>query len=208
MKKNPRFWVIIKMQQAVIAYGCHVFPKKDEVFMFQKGDLVTYGCKGVCVIKDVTTLNMAGIPKDRLYYEMQLLHDAGSKIFTPVEHEASRSVMRPVLSGEEAERLLGRLESLKAEWIPDDRAREAYYREAINHSDAEGMLAIIRSLHLRRKERMAQGRKLTAMDSKYLRMAEDNLYTEISLALQIPLNEAAQQIGSQIARLDETIKTV
>ena len=176
--------------------------------MFQKGDLVTYGCKGVCVIKDVTTLKMAGIPKDRLYYEMQLLHDIGSKIFTPVDHEASRSVMRPVLSADEAEALLERLDSLKEEWIPDDRAREAHYREAINRSDAESMLAIIRSLHLRRRERMAQGRKLTAMDSKYLRMAEDNLYTEISLALQMPLNEAAQQIGERIARLDETIKAV
>ena len=143
--------------------------------MFQKGDLVTYGCKGVCVIKDVTTLKMAGIPKDRLYYEMQLLHDAGSKIFTPVDHEASKSVMRPVLSAGEAEVLLGRL---------------------------------IRLLHFRRKERMAQGRKLTAMDSKYLRMAEDNLYTEIALAFQIPMNEAAAQVEDQIARLDETIRTV
>ncbi len=176
--------------------------------MFQKGDLVTYGCKGVCVIKDVTTLKMAGIPKDRLYYEMQLLHDAGSKIFTPVDHEASKSVMRPVLSAGEAEVLLGRLEFLKEEWIPDDRAREAHYREAINHSDAEKMLAMIRLLHFRRKERMAQGRKLTAMDSKYLRMAEDNLYTEIALAFQIPMNEAAAQVEDQIARLDETIRTV
>lgn len=176
--------------------------------MFQKGDLVTYGCKGVCVIKDVTTLKMAGIPRDRLYYEMQLLHDIGSKIFTPVEHEASKSVMRPLLSAEEAEELLGRLEFLKEEWISEDRAREAHYRDAINHSDAEGMLAIIRSLHLRRRERMAQGRKLTAMDSKYLRMVEDNLYTELSLALQIPAEEVAEQIGERIARLDEPIRTV
>ena len=39
--------------------------------MFEKGDLVTYGCKGVCEVKNITTLNLEGIPKDRLYYEMQ-----------------------------------------------------------------------------------------------------------------------------------------
>ena len=38
--------------------------------MFEKGDLVTYGCKGVCEVKNITTLNLEGIPKDRLYYEM------------------------------------------------------------------------------------------------------------------------------------------
>ena len=25
--------------------------------MFEKGDLVTYGCKGVCEVKNITTLN-------------------------------------------------------------------------------------------------------------------------------------------------------
>ena len=45
--------------------------------MFEKGDLVTYGCKGVCEVKNITTLNLEGIPKDRLYYEMQSMVNAG-----------------------------------------------------------------------------------------------------------------------------------
>ena len=49
--------------------------------MFEKGDLVTYGCKGVCEVKNITTLNLEGIPKDRLYYEMQSMVNAGSRIF-------------------------------------------------------------------------------------------------------------------------------
>ncbi|MFR6589387.1 MAG: CarD family transcriptional regulator [Gallintestinimicrobium sp.] len=51
--------------------------------MFEKGDLVTYGCKGVCEVKNITTLNLEGIPKDRLYYEMQSMVNAGSRIFLP-----------------------------------------------------------------------------------------------------------------------------
>ena len=51
--------------------------------MYQKGDYVIYGCKGVCRIVEVTTLNMDGITKDRLHYEMQMVSAPGSRIFTP-----------------------------------------------------------------------------------------------------------------------------
>lgn len=169
--------------------------------MYRKGDFVTYGCKGVCQVKDITTLSMDGVPKDKLYYELQPLHDTGSKIFTPVEHEASRSAMRPMLSEDEAEALLEGLEELDEIWIADDRAREANYRETINHCDAKGMLAILRSLYLRRKDRMSVGRKLTAMDSRYLRIAQENLYTELSLALCQPETEITERIEGQLEKL-------
>ena len=70
--------------------------------MFEKGDLVTYGCKGVCEVKNITTLNLEGIPKDRLYYEMQSMVNAGSRIFSPVGQE-EKNAMRAVLTKEEAE---------------------------------------------------------------------------------------------------------
>ena len=72
--------------------------------MFEKGDLVTYGCKGVCEVKNITTLNLEGIPKDRLYYEMQSMVNAGSRIFSPVGQE-EKNAMRAVLTKEEAEEL-------------------------------------------------------------------------------------------------------
>ena len=65
--------------------------------MFEKGDLVTYGCKGVCEVKNITTLNLEGIPKDRLYYEMQSMVNAGSRIFSPVGQE-EKNAMRAVLT--------------------------------------------------------------------------------------------------------------
>ena len=151
--------------------------------MYRKGDYVIYGCKGVCQIREVTTLNMEGIPKDRLYYEMQLVSDPGSTIFTPVEHEGSRSVMRPLLSEDEARDLLRKIPELEEEWIRDDRAREAHYRDAVNNGDAEAILSLIRQLQLRRRARIEQGKKLPVMDSRYLKTAQDNLFQEFSIVL-------------------------
>ena len=83
--------------------------------MFEKGDLVTYGCKGVCEVKNITTLNLEGIPKDRLYYEMQSMVNAGSRIFSPVGQE-EKNAMRAVLTKEEAEELLGQLPECRLCW--------------------------------------------------------------------------------------------
>ncbi|MBQ7840708.1 MAG: CarD family transcriptional regulator [Lachnospiraceae bacterium] len=175
--------------------------------MFQKGDLVTYGSKGVCRIADITTLNMDGIAKDRLYYEMSPVDDAGSKIYTPVDHEKSKNVMRPVLTGRQARELIERIPMLEQPWIRDDRAREADYREAISHCDTEKMMAMIKTLHQRRRERVAQGRKLTAMDARYLKVAENNLYEELAVVLEISENEVEVLVKEKL-QAESTLKTV
>ena len=174
--------------------------------MYRKGDYVIYGCKGVCQIREVTTLNMEGIPKDRLYYEMQLVSDPGSTIFTPVEHEGSRSVMRPLLSEDEARDLLRKIPELEEEWIRDDRAREAHYRDAVNHGDAEAMLSLIRQLQLRRRARIEQGKKLPVMDSRYLKTAQDNLYQEFSIVLDASREKVESYVAERIRQSAEQKK--
>ncbi|MDO4293977.1 MAG: CarD family transcriptional regulator [Eubacteriales bacterium] len=175
--------------------------------MFQKGDLVTYGCKGICEIKEITTLQMDGIPRDRLYYEMQSLL-AGSKIFTPVEPGQSKNVMRLVLTEDEAHRLLSRMPECVTFWVREDRAREEVYREIINNCDAGGMLTMIRSLYARRRERVMQGRKLAALDSRYLKIAEDNLYAELALVLHVTREEIRDYVTRQVLALEGAIQPV
>ena len=174
--------------------------------MYRKGDYVIYGCKGVCQIREVTTLNMEGIPKDRLYYEMQLVSDPGSTIFTPVEHEGSRSVMRPLLSEDEARDLLRKIPELEEEWIRDDRAREAHYRDAVNHGDAEAILSLIRQLQLRRRARIEQGKKLPVMDSRYLKTAQDNLVQEFSIVLDASREKVESYVAERIRQSAEQKK--
>lgn len=89
----------------------------------------------LCEVKNITTLNLEGIPKDRLYYEMQSMVNAGSRIFSPVGQE-EKNAMRAVLTKEEAEELLGQLPECRLCWEKDERRREETYRRIINHSDA------------------------------------------------------------------------
>ena len=46
--------------------------------MFEKGEYVVCGNKGVCVVEDVTTLNISGIDQERKYYILKPVYMAGS----------------------------------------------------------------------------------------------------------------------------------
>ena len=171
-----------------------IFFQKDEVSMFQVGDYVVYGCKGVCQVKEITTMKMEGIPKGKLYYQLQPCAQAASRIFTPVEPgNNNKSVMRAVLTKEEASRLLEETDA-EGEWIKDDRIREAKYKEIINGCDAVSLLKMIRMLYQRRAEREAGGRHLPALDGRYLHMAEEILFSELSLTLECPAEKIKERV--------------
>ena len=37
--------------------------------MFEKGQYVNYGKHGVCVVEDITHMDIPGVSKDKLYYD-------------------------------------------------------------------------------------------------------------------------------------------
>ena len=52
--------------------------------MFEPGDYVVYGMKGVCQVEEITELDMKGTAEGRLYYVLLPFFQKGSTIFTPV----------------------------------------------------------------------------------------------------------------------------
>lgn len=167
--------------------------------MFEKGDFIVYGNTGVCEVKDITTLRMKDVPKDRLYYLLSPVHHKESKIFTPVD--SGKTVMRAVLTKEEAEELIDGIPEINELWVSNDKLREEKYKETMKSCECRDWIKIIKTLYLRKQERIAQGKKTTAMDDRYLRLAEENLYSELSLALGIPKEEMEEYITKRMTAM-------
>lgn len=149
--------------------------------MFQAGDYIVYGPQGVCRILEVGTLDLPGIPKDRLYYTLEPLHVLGGRVFTPVDNQ--KVIIRPVINREEALKLIDSMEQIETLWVPDERKRELCYRDAIKTCDCRELVRIIKTTYQRKKSRTAAGKRVTAGDEKYLHMAEDTLYGELAISL-------------------------
>lgn len=160
--------------------------------MFAAGDYVVYGQSGICQVLDVTTMDMDGIPKDRLYYVLRP-DGKDTRIFAPVEN--NRLVLRRIMTREEAESLMQEIPEMEALQIPDDKHREEQYRQCIKSCQSREIVRMVKTICLRKRERLARGKKATATDEKYLKMAADSLYSELSMLLSIPKNEMESYIS-------------
>lgn len=155
--------------------------------MFEVGECVVYGGKGVCRIEDITHIDITGADKERLYYVLTPIGDVSGRIYAPTDNQ--KIAMRKVISKAEANALIQELPEIEELWVPDDKQRELKYKEALRTCDYRSWVSIVKTLYLRRKERIEQGKKITALDEKYMKAAENELYSELSLTLGVPKEE-------------------
>lgn len=169
--------------------------------MYKIGEFVVYGRTGICEVAEITTMKMDGVPKDRLYYILMPCKNKGGKIFTPVDND--KVVIRPVITREEARELLEQIPEIQELWIPNEKMREAKYKECMRTCECEDLIKIIKTLYIRKLDRQAQGKKITTTDERYLKMAEGSLYSELSLALGVPEEDMEDYICKYIEEKNE-----
>ena len=83
--------------------------------MYQIGDLIVYGGTGVCRVEKVEAPKLKGTDGKRQYYTLKPLYQDGT-ICIPVD---TKVFMRPVISREEAEKLIDAIPEVKAEAYHD-----------------------------------------------------------------------------------------
>lgn len=164
--------------------------------MFKVGDYVICGNKGVCSVENITTLSISGVDKERMYYILKPMYMNGSTVYVPVD--SSGESMRKVLEREEAQRLIAAIPDIPLLVIANDKLSEQTYRECIRTNDCQELVKIIKTIHQRKQKRIQAGRKVTAVDAKYFHIAEDNLYGELAVALDIDRNQVEDYIADAI----------
>lgn len=164
--------------------------------MFGIGDYVICGNKGVCEVENITTLNISGVDKEREYYILKPLYMSGSTVYVPVD--SPKESMRKVLSREEAEKLIEAIPEIPLLVITNDKLSEQAYKDCIRTNDCEDLVKLLKTIYTRKQKRIKAGRKVTAVDAKYFHMAEENLYGELAVALNISRKEVESYIVEAI----------
>ena len=167
--------------------------------MFTIGDRIIYGSSGVCDITDISTLNIEGVPKDKLYYILSPYGRNESHIYAPVEN--CKVIMRKMLTREEALALLDELPALEPIEAGTDRQREQLYRECIKSCDCRLLIRIIKTLWLRSQSRVGSGKRISSLDERYFKLAEEHLYSELAIALGMEKQEVGPYIETRMKTL-------
>ncbi len=168
--------------------------------MFKVGEYIIYGMNGVCRVEDIGPMKLTGIENDKDYYTLLPLYTKGSMVYTPVDNQ--KVVMRPIISKQEACRLIDEIKKTKPLDVTDDKRRELAYKEALKSCDCRELIRIINTALKRKKERLAQGKKMSACDERYLKQAQDSLYGEFAISLKMEKNEVEDYIVHRISIKD------
>lgn len=166
--------------------------------MFCIDEYVIYGNNGVCRVNDICKMSSDQNAKE--YYCLIPVNDKDGRIYTPVDND--KVVMRKILTKSEAMELIDTIPEIEQMWIQDDKQREANYKQAIHTCDCRELIRIIKTMYMRRQERLARGMKSTVVDERYLREAEDNLYGELSIAIGKEKSDMESFIAERIELLD------
>ena len=163
--------------------------------MFSIGEYVICGNKGVSVVENITTLDINGVDKLRQYYILKPVYLSGSTVYVPVDAPGD---MRSILTRYEAERLIDAIPDIPLLTITNDKMTEQIYRESMKTGDCQEWVRVLKTIYMRKQKRLQMGRKVTALDEKYCRMAEQSLYGELAIALNLSRDAVEGYITEEI----------
>ena len=170
--------------------------------MFCINDTVNYGTTGISTIIDIKTEN---IGKDiKKFYILKPLFDNNSTVMVPVDNEVLVSRIYPILTKEQANKLITELPDIQTDWIQNDRERYPEYKNRIISGDRHKIFGVLITLKKRQKHQMISGRKLRSLDEKLLRDAQKTLYTELAYVLDVSQDEIPRIIKKSFDAAEKT----
>lgn len=163
--------------------------------MYEVGDYVIKANSGVCKVEDIMPMDVPDGNQQRMYYLLIPQGNKNSRVYVPVDMAGS---IRKALNREEALNVIHKIPEIEETWITNEKLREQEYKKALKSCNPEALVGIIKNLYMRRKKRMSQGKKSTATDDRFFKLAEDQLYTELAFALGKDKDEMGELIAETI----------
>ncbi len=157
--------------------------------MFEVGEKIIYGENGVCTVEKIAPLESAG---GKLYYYLTPYTGTGT-YFAPID---TGVFMRPVMSREEAEALIDSIPAIEPAVCNDSRFNhvDAFYRDLFKLHTCEALVSIVKGLRARMSERKTKSSRTEAT----MKRAKDILHGELSVALDMDINEIEGYITERI----------
>ncbi len=164
--------------------------------MFQPGDFVVYGRMGVCQVERIEHR------KDGQDFYALMPRYQNCSILTPVN---GKVFMRPVISREEAERLIDLIPTMEVEPCESKVLRKLteHYQASIATHDCRDLVELTMSIYAKKKMVEKEKRKFGAVDERFMREGEALLFGELAVALDILVEEVPGYISSRLEAQDE-----
>ena len=160
--------------------------------MFNVNDYLVYK-RDVCQVKGIKEIN------NEKYYALMPLRDKSLSILVPTNNKMG--YIRKIISKEEVEELINSILDVDVLDNIDDKYIDKTYKELINNGNLKDLIRIIKTAYLRNENRLKNNKKVSDKDKSYFDMAEEYLYTEMSIALGKSYEDTKNYVISSVDKL-------
>ena len=156
--------------------------------MYKIGDYVIY-LKDVCKIFDIKEKYM----NDTDYYILVPMNDESLKLSVPVTNETLKNL--PSLN--EVNAMLDNICNISV-LTEENKQLEDEYKKLISNGSYEDLIKVIKTAYLRNKKRLDNKRSISSKDKNYMEMAEKHLIPELSIVLDMSIDETEQYVINKL----------
>ena len=123
---------------------------------------------------------------------LEPLRDKSLHIDVPVDNKLG--LIKELITKEEIDKLIKNIPNIE---IADDDDRKIELLDSGTHED---LIKVIKTAYIRNKNREKTNKKISERDTKYFNLAEEYLYSEIGIVLNITFDEVKDYIISKITK--------
>lgn len=165
---------------------------------FKVGDHLFYGLSGVCRVADIRE-ERTGALAGQTCFVLRPVDDPALTLYVPIASEELRARMRPLLTREAVEALIGELKDLEGLAALSDRERNQECTALLASGDCRSLARLVRVLFEDRQLRKAHKKLPHQADHRLLTQAERLLHGEIAFVLGIRPEDVPGAIAARLA---------
>lgn len=162
--------------------------------MFKVNDYVVYGLNGVCMVEDIEKMMLKN--KEQEYYILYPINNKKMTIKIPVDNKTMS--IRQLMSKNEVMNLIEFISKKETIQIDDYRKKNQEYKTIIRSGNVIDIIKVINSINLEKDEKASLGKKINKTEDDILISAKKQLYQEMSIVLDININEVEDYIIKNI----------
>ena len=162
--------------------------------MFNIGDYVVYK-RDVCKIKEIKKNGF----NNKDYYVLIPIDDNTLIIDVPMDNKSG--LLRPIIEKNEVENIINSIVNIPIIKV-DNKLIENEYKQLLNSGKHEDLIKVIKTTYLRNKERTDMSKKIGDKDDLYFKRAEQLLYNEFSIALNMNYDDTKKYVIDAVSAIE------
>ena len=163
------------------------------------GQVVVYGCQGVCRMEQVAERVVGG--KKSSYYLLKPIYNKKSAIFVPCDNDKLTQKMRPVMTKGEVENMIDSISTKSGLWLESEPERKERYHQIIVNGTNDELMDVIIALYNHRLLRSKEGKRLHVAVERAFKEAGRLIYEQIAYVLNILPDDVPDYISKRISAI-------